>query len=66
MLNGDSFCERVLFLISASAAQYITLPLCNTIEIISTIILSLPLIQEGHLLVSDEDYAQALVNHLED
>ena len=35
-------------------------------EIFSTIILSLPLIQEGHLTVSGERMCTILVNHLED
>ena len=35
-------------------------------EIISTVILSLPLIQEGQLSVSGERICTILVNHLED
>ena len=35
-------------------------------EIFSTVILSLPLIQEGHLSVSGERMCTILVNHLED
>ena len=35
-------------------------------EMFSTIILSLPLIQEGQLLVSGERMCTILVNHLED
>ena len=35
-------------------------------EIFSTVILSLPLIQEGQLSVSDERMCTILVNHLED
>ena len=35
-------------------------------EIFSTVILSLPLIQEGQLLVSGERMCTVLVNHLED
>ena len=35
-------------------------------EILSTVILSLPLIQEGQLLVSGERMCTILVNHLED
>ena len=35
-------------------------------EIFSTVILSLPLIQEGQLSVSDESMCTILVNHLED
>ena len=35
-------------------------------EIFSTVILSLPLIQEGHLSVSGERLCKILVNHLED
>ena len=36
------------------------------LEIFSTVILSLPLIQEGQLLVSGERMCTILVNHLED
>ena len=35
-------------------------------EILSMVILSLPLIQEGHLSVSGERMCTILVNHLED
>ena len=35
-------------------------------EIFSTVILSFPLIQEGHLSVSGERLCTILVNHLED
>ena len=35
-------------------------------EIFSTVVLSLPLIQEGQLLVSGERMCTILVNHLED
>ena len=39
---------------------------CNDHEIFSTVILSLPLIQEGQLSVSGERMCTILVNRLED
>ena len=73
-------CPQVVFILPASVAQLDAHPTGDQevagsnpaevgnilYEIFSTVILSLPLIQEGHLSVSGERMCTIMVNRLED
>ena len=66
-VKRPSFCTRVQYVPMKSLFFLFNMDRLEIdYEIFSTVILSLPLIQEGHLSVSGERMCTVLVNRLED